>query len=255
MALHILLHGTSHIRRHSGYTRKDRIRVHGCTLGEGNGARFSHTSLSQTPQRWIGKNLADILIGSGGAQRERRQEYQLAPHQCGLIVDEAAGKTHLLKLIERAAKQSAAGGSNIQPRKWRPMHNMPRAHPLSLARNRRRNHAAIAVLGAKQGHVIDSIEQRDNGFHRVRIFERSECCLQLRGLHRKPEHIHGGHFRGHGDIGRELAERTFQTKLSGIVGECLAPDHHRDGGSSMGQARADQASNAAGPENRMSYWC
>ena len=89
----------------------------------------------------IGKNLADSLIRGSRTQRERRQEHQLAPHQSGLVVDEAASKTHLLKLIERAAKQSSSCGSNIQPHKRRAMHDVSRSDSFGLDRNRRRNHA------------------------------------------------------------------------------------------------------------------
>ena len=97
------------------------------------------------------------------------------------------------------------------------MDDVPGAHPLRLARNRRRNHAARAIPGAQQRHMVNAIEQRNDGLHRIWILESGERRFQLRGLHRNPEHIHGRNFRGDRDIHREISERTFQPKLFGIV--------------------------------------
>ena len=119
------------------------------------------------------------------------------------------------------------------------MDDVTGAHPLRLTGNRSRNHAAGTVPGAQQRHMVYAIEERDDGFHRIWISESGERRFQLRGLHRKPEHVNGRHFRSDGDIHREISEGTFQPKLFGIVLNRPTPDNQRDGSSSVRQTSAD----------------
>jgi len=107
---HILLHGAPHIRRHGTHAGEDRFKVDSCAFRHTDGARFSNTSFSQTPPLRIGKDLTDGLMSGGRAQRKRREESQLAPHQGRLVLDEAAGNTDLLKLIESNCKHRPSGG-------------------------------------------------------------------------------------------------------------------------------------------------
>ncbi len=133
------------------------------------------------------------------------------------------------------------------------MNDVPRTDAFGLNRNRRRNHPPRAVPAAEQRDMVNAIEQGNDSPHRIRILQRNERRLQLRGLHRNPKHVDGRNLRSDGDIHREIPERTFQLKLFGILRQRLAPHHQRDGISRVRQTSADQPSNAAGSENRMSH--
>ena len=65
---------------------------------------------SHLPPLGVGENFAGGLVRGGGRKREGGQKYELAPHQRGLIVDEAALEADLLKDIDSAAKQSLPAG-------------------------------------------------------------------------------------------------------------------------------------------------
>ncbi len=96
------------VRGHRLHPIEDRFWINLGAFGDGNAARFPNTSLAQTPPLRIGKNLTDSFISSGCSQRKGRQKDQLAPHQRRLIVDEAAGKTDFLKLIDSACRAERA---------------------------------------------------------------------------------------------------------------------------------------------------
>src|SRR3979411_370289 len=102
--------------------------------------------------------------------------------------------------------------------------------------------------------MVNAIEQWDDCAERIRIPERFQCEIQLRGLHRDPEHIGRRDFGGDGDVYLEMAERTFQAKLFRMLFNRLGPDNHCDGSAGVRQTCPDQASHAASSENRMSHW-
>ncbi len=102
------------------------------------------------------------------------------------------------------------------------MNDVSRADTLGFNRNRRRNHPARAVPGAEQSYMVNAIEQGNDCSYRIRISEGGKCRLQLRGLHRNPKRVNRRNFRSDGNIYLEIAESTFQTKLSGILLKRLA---------------------------------
>ena len=186
MLFNVFLHGAAHVRRHGHHSREYRFRINVGALGHSDRASFSKTTFPQAPPLRIGKNLANSFIRSGRAQRKRRKKDQLAPHQGWLIIDEAAGETDLLKLVDSAPKQRPSGRQHIQPGKGRAMDDVSRTDPLGLNRDRRRDHTICPVLRPQHGNVINAIEQRNDGPHRIRILESGQRRLELRGLHRDP---------------------------------------------------------------------
>lgn len=102
--------------------------------------------------------------------------------------------------------------------------------------------------------MIDAVEQWNDPPDSLRIFESAECCLHLRGLHGKPEHIDRRNFCGHRNLDFEVAERTLQSERMGILRERFRPNYESDRMSQVRQTSADQATNAAGSENRMFHW-
>jgi hypothetical protein len=110
-----------------------------------------------------------------------------------------------------------------------------------------------SVPGAKQRHMVDSVEQWDNRSGCFWTCDSGQCRFQLRSLHREPEHINGRNFRSDRNIDSKISERTLQPKLLRIVLERLAPHHQRNENSRVRQASPDQAAYATGPQNRMSH--
>ena len=133
------------------------------------------------------------------------------------------------------------------------MDYMSRADTFRLNRDRRRNHALCPTLRAHQRDMVNAIEQRNNPPHCIGILESGKCRLELCGLNRDPDHVNRRDFSGDRNTHLEIAVRTFQAKLFGIVLQRLAPDDQGDKSTSMRQTSANQTANAARSKNRMPH--
>ena len=163
-------------------------------FGDGHSACFPQTSPPAPPLR-IGKYFARGLIGSGGRQRKRREKNQLAPHQRGLVVDEAAFKPNFLKLLDACSPAGRGPAEDTFNRAKGDRWTMcPGATRSLLDCDRRGNHASAPYLERSSARWSMPLSNGTIAPHRTRASSPQPAPNQLRRLHRNPKHIHRRHF-------------------------------------------------------------
>src|SRR4030095_8595730 len=128
---------------------------------------------------------------------------------------------HCLQALQRWPQQTLGQPDHTQSTEWRTPHKMPRGHALRFHRNRGGKDSLDSITPAQQRKGVGAVE------------EEHEC----------------GNLRASLNLHCEVIEWTLQFDLSWVLLERFGANDHRDGGTSLRQARTHQPADTTGAKN------